>query len=261
ARFEGDASYWQSAFSDGVPVLELPTDYPRPAVKTYKGLTCRRVLDSTLTGALTALAQSHEVSLFMVFEAAIYTLLYRYTDQEDIVLGSPVSGRDHHDLEGQIGFYVNTLALRTRFSGEESFSTLLEKVKQTTLSGYAHQSYPFDRLVDDLDLSRDMSRTPLFDVMLAYQHGGEWAEEPIEGLHIRPYPAENVVSKFDLLFNVIEETETIAIELDYNTDLFSGARIERLLGHLEHLLGAVTTDPGQALYALDYLSAAEKQEL
>ncbi|WP_343858175.1 condensation domain-containing protein, partial [Fulvivirga kasyanovii] len=182
-QLQSHSGYWHGQFFDGVPVLDLPTDHARPSVKKYEGSSAGLKLDKELLPVLQEVSKQEGASLFMVLQAAVYALLYRYTGQEDIVLGTPVSGREHHDLEGQIGFYVNTLALRTRFSGEEGFVHLLDKVKETTLEGYNHQVYPFDRLVDELDLSRDMSRSPLFDVMVSFSSGSGIGEsEQAKGL-------------------------------------------------------------------------------
>src|SRR6185369_13665956 len=150
AQLEAHQSYWWKQFSGEVPVLALPNDFPRPPVKTYHGDRVTGVLDYDATQTAFKLGQQQGASLFMVLLAAVDALLYRYTMQQDIVIGSPLAGRDHHELEEQIGYYINTLALRTRPSGDDSFGVLLEKVKTTTLEAYEHQIYPFDRLVDEL---------------------------------------------------------------------------------------------------------------
>ena len=155
--------YWLNQLLGDLPVLDLPTDYARPAVKTYNGHSVSYVLEPLLSRKLQDLSNRSGSSLFMTLLAGINVLLYRYTGQEDIILGSPIAGRVHSDLEGQIGFYINMLALRTRLSGDESFEDLLEKVKETSLNAYEHQVYPFDKLVEELDLQRDMSRSAVYD--------------------------------------------------------------------------------------------------
>ncbi|WP_343859358.1 AMP-binding protein, partial [Fulvivirga kasyanovii] len=180
---------------------------------------------------------------------------------------TPVSGREHHDLEGQIGFYVNTLALRTRFSGEGSFKSLLDQVKETTLEGYNHQVYPFDRLVDELDLSRDMSRSPLFDVMVSY-HGaggsgigeGEQAKG-LSGIEVSSYGSESTISKFDLSFTFVEGGSDLYVNIEYDTHLFSAERIDRMLGHLNRLLSSASASIEEPLYQLSYLTEEEQRQL
>ena len=163
-------TYWLEQFTGELPVLEIPTDKPRPAVKTYNGGAIHKTINAKLSRGLKALSQEQGATLFMGLLATVKTLLYRYTNQEDIIIGSPIAGREHADLEDQIGFYINTLALRTQFKGEDSYKELLEKVKQVTLGAYEHQVYPFDELVDELQLNRDMSRSALFDVMIVLQN-------------------------------------------------------------------------------------------
>src|SRR5690606_19365535 len=169
-RLESHRTYWKEQFSGELPILELPTDRVRPAIKTYEGGVVRRELSLDQTEGLRSLVQSEGGTLFMGLVALLKALLYRYTGQEDIIVGTPIAGRDHIDLEDQIGFYVNTLALRTQFNGGMSYVELLREVKGVTLGGYEHQVYPFDALVEDLDLSRDMSRNALFDVMIVLQN-------------------------------------------------------------------------------------------
>jgi NRPS condensation-like uncharacterized protein len=169
AELETHQNYWRQQFAGEVPVLALPTDFARPPVKTYRGDRVTRMLAPVTQDAL-RLGQQQGATLFMVLLAAVKALLYRYTSQQDIIVGSPLAGRERQELEEQIGFYVNTLALRTRLSAEDSFRKLLDKVKATTLEAYQHQIYPFDRLVEEMHLSRDASRSPLFDVLAVLQN-------------------------------------------------------------------------------------------
>ncbi|HJT73314.1 MAG TPA: condensation domain-containing protein, partial [Chitinophaga sp.] len=195
--------YWLKQFDGELPVLELIPDRQRPAVKTYNGASVRRKIDMQLTRSLKTLTQELGGTLFMGLLAAVKALIYRYTGQEDVVIGSPIAGRDHVDLEGQIGFYINTLALRTRFKGENSYKELLEEVKQTTLNAYEYQLYPFDELVEKLSLRRDTSRSPLFDVMVILQNAGsENAKaQQLDKLRITGYEGlKQVVSQFDITF-------------------------------------------------------------
>ena len=189
------------------------------------------------------------MTLFMVLLAGLNTLLYRYSGQSDLIVGSPIAGRQHADLEEQIGYYLNTLALRTQVDGQGSFVDLLKGVKQTTLGAYAHQAYPFDRLVEDLQLVRDPSRSPLFDVVLILQNV-ELGSEPdlaLPGVAVESLGAELHISKGDLRFQFAQQGQTLLGSIEYNTDLFDAARIERMSAHLLALMQAIVTQPHLAL--------------
>lgn len=254
-------NYWLSKFEHSVPVLELPTDYPRPAIKTYRGTSLNHSFGLKLTQRIKALSQAQGVSDFMVIMAAVKTLLFRYTNQKDIVVGSPTAGRSHKDLENQLGFYVNLLALRTALDGDDTFATLLEKVKETTLGAYEHEIYPFDKLVDELRLSREMSRSPIFDVAVVFQDTnvqGDFKQE-LEGVTVEKFTAEFKISKYDLRFNFFEgEGEILQLNIEYNTDLFKEVRIRRVINHLRQLLMAVVKSPQVRLTDIDYLTPQEK---
>ncbi|HYV09752.1 MAG TPA: amino acid adenylation domain-containing protein, partial [Pyrinomonadaceae bacterium] len=263
AQLEAHQSYWWKQFSGEVPVLALPNDFPRPPVKTYHGDRVTGVLDHDATQTAFKLGQQQGASLFMVLLAAVNALLYRYTMQQDIVIGSPLAGRDHHELEEQIGYYINTLALRTRPSGDDSFGVLLEKVKTTTLEAYGHQIYPFDRLVDELHLRRDTSRLPLFDVLIEVQNTDLSGRQipVIEGLTVRNFELDNPISKFDLNFRFWEAQDELHAQIEYNTDLFKRTTIERMLGHLQRLFRSAMAHPEQHIGKLPMLTEAEQQQL
>jgi amino acid adenylation domain-containing protein len=200
--------------------------------------------------------------------AAVNALLYKYTGQTDIIIGTPIAGRDHTDLEDQIGFYINTLAIRTTFNTAGSFNSLLANVKRTTLDAYKHQVYPFDELVDNLAIKRDISRNVLFDVMLAWHYTDGPSAEPQAAAQgtgtlnfTRAGVGELITSKFDLVFNFSEAGNALTVMLEYNCDIYTGETAARLLEHLEHLLATVVTEPGTALQDLDIISEAEKQRL
>ena len=259
-------AYWQNQFSGEIPLLEMPTDHVRGAVKTYNGRLYQKTLDSNLIAGLLPILQQEGATMFMGLLGLINTLLYKYSHQSDLTIGSPIAGREHIDLEEQIGFYANTLALRTQFSGEDSYRTLLQTIKSNTLSAYQHQMYPFDELVAELDLSRDMSRNPLFDVMLVLLNnevsGSQSGGQSLGDIKISSYEGgELVASKFDLTFTFIEMGDTFHLSIEYNNDLYERSTIERLSTHLENLLLCVSENADKSLNALDYISAAEKQEL
>ncbi|MDO6434620.1 amino acid adenylation domain-containing protein [Flavitalea sp. BT771] len=258
-------NYWLQQFAGELPVLELPGDRARPAVKTYNGNTIRRTIPPAILTGLQAIALQQGATLFMTLIAVIDTLLYRYSGQTDIVIGSPVAGRDHVDLEDQIGFYVNTLALRTKFSGDDSFLELLQHVKKMTLEAFAHQSYPFDELIRDLDIRRDVSRSNLFDVMVILQNhraDDSAALGEIHELKITPY--EDIIhasSKFDLTFDFVETGDGLQTSIEYNTDIFDESSIQRLAGHLIQLSSALIDEPRQPVGMLDYLPDPEKLQV
>ncbi|RFM33508.1 hybrid non-ribosomal peptide synthetase/type I polyketide synthase [Chitinophaga silvisoli] len=259
------ADYWKKQFEGELPVLQLPIEGPRPGVKTYNGGMIRRKISQAHTQDFKSLLQQEGSTLFMGLLATVNALLYRYTTQEDIIIGSPIAGREHADLEDQIGFYVNTLALRTRFSGQESFRSLLEKVRQLTLEAYEHQMYPFDELVDQLSLQRDVSRNPLFDIMVVLLNTRINNTEAAQLHDVKVKDFDNgghQISKFDLTFNFAEsEQEELFYTIEYNSDLFKLHDIEKLSEHFECLLDAIIKHAGQPLYSLHYIREEELQLL
>ncbi|MCB0564418.1 MAG: amino acid adenylation domain-containing protein [Phaeodactylibacter sp.] len=252
----GLRAYWQGQLAD-LPTLELPEDYPRPAVKTYNGASLQQLFSLEITRQLQALSREQGATLFMTLTALVNVLLYRYTNQTDIVLGTPSAGRTHPDLHDQIGFYVNTLVLRTQLEGEQSFTALLEQVKATALAAFEHELYPFDRLVEELDIPRDMSRSAVFDMMIVLQNN-EQSRLELGDVAIEFEPVQADISKFDLTFSFAENEAGLAVEINYNTDLFRADRIERMFEHLETLMQSVLQAPGHPIEQLDILPEAEK---
>ncbi len=257
---EAHQAYWLEQFSGEIPVLPMPTDFPRPSVKTFAGDIIRQVLDKSLCDELQQFSQQKGVSLFMTLQAIIKTLLYRYTGQEDMVVGTVEAGRTHADLENQIGYYVNTLALRTRFSGEESFDTLLKTVKENTLAAFEHKQYPFDVLVEELGVERNMSRTPLFDVSLVLQNFSAASTSEAE-LEVSNLEMDITISKLDMNLVFFVLNEGLLVHIEYATDLFTETRIYRLIGHLEQLCRSILKDSSQPLHQLTYLTKAEQHQL
>ncbi|HVV06534.1 MAG TPA: amino acid adenylation domain-containing protein, partial [Puia sp.] len=257
--------YWLQQFEGETPVLQLMTDKPRPAMKTYNGAVLSRMLNERSVERLETLCRTSDATLFMGLLAAVNTLLYKYTGQKDIVVGSPIAGRQYADLDDQIGFYLNTLALRTRIGDGDDFLHLLKTVRQLTREAYEHQAWPFDELVKDLKLQRDSSRSALFDVLIDLHRQTDYLPEKlpvIPDLEIAAVEAGNrVISKFDLTFMFIVTDKGLELSVEYNTDLFNGATIQRLISHFEHMVRAVTDDPSRQLSRLDYLSEEEKQQV
>jgi NRPS condensation-like uncharacterized protein len=221
--FEGHRAYWLQQFKGELPLLHMPCDNARPPVKTYNGGAVSRLIDAEVVKSLKALCQKDGSTLFMGLLAAVNALLYRYTGQEDIIIGSPVAGRQHTDLEGQIGFYLNILPLRSRFKGTESFSALLDITRKLMLEAYAHQAYPFDELIDELNIQRDMSRSALFDVFIDFHDSTSGnKQQQLGDLSVEAFDSgEHSVSKFDLTFMFIESDGGLCLAMEYNSDLYS----------------------------------------
>jgi len=247
-------SYWHNKLSGELPVLALPLDYTRAPVQTFNGRRLYFKLDKSL------MATETNASLFMVLVTLVKILLYRYTGQEDIIVGSPIAGRPVLELEDQLGFYVNTLVLRDQIEGEKSFVNLLEQVKQTATEAYHHQNYPFDRLVEELNLKRDLSRSPLFDVMVVLQNQ-ENTPFNLNGITVFPYELTSSLSRFDLTFNFLETESGIEGRIEYNTDLFREERIQRMVSHFQELIKSVISTPKQPIQALNILTEIERHKL
>ncbi|HJT73674.1 MAG TPA: amino acid adenylation domain-containing protein, partial [Chitinophaga sp.] len=258
-------NYWLQQFEGELPVLELRTDKPRPSIKTYSGGAVSKTIGRNITTALKSVAQEQGATLFMGLLAGVNALLHRYTGQEDFIIGSPIAGREHMDLDDQIGFYLNTLALRARFRGQDSYLDLLKHIKQVTLGAYEHQVYPLDELIDEMDFRRDRSRNPLFDVVMVLQNNESAylkKKQELAGLQISEYNGGgHQISKFDLSFYFVEAGDEIHARLEYNTDLYAKETVLRLANHLEQLLAAIADYPSAPLCTLNYLSAAEKEQL
>ncbi len=257
---ERQLAYWQQKLGRGPAALELPADRPRPAAQTFAGDLRIRPLSPRLLAALKALSRQENATLFMTLLAAFKVLLYRYTGQTDIAVGSPIANRTRSELEGVIGFFVNTQVLRSDLSGHPTFRELLRQVKVTATEAYAHQDLPFEMLVEAIQPARDMSRSPLFQVMFVLQNApGEGLALP--GLTLRGLEAPTGTAKFDLLLFAQETAQGLHLSAEYNTDLFDAARIERLLGHFETLLEGAVANPEQPIAALPLLTAEERAQL
>lgn len=260
--------YWLERLAEPLPVLELPLDKGRPANRSYAGGLVHKIINKDLTTKFKAILHEERSTLFMGVLALANILLYKYTNQEDIIIGSPVAGREDPDLENQIGMYVNTLALRTPFNGSDNFKTLLQTVKKITLQAYHYGNYPFDKLIDDLDVKIDPSRNALFDVMVVLhnddirnqneriQNSRDFKVEPYKGRG-----AEYVTSKYDLIFFFTDSNEGLQCGIEYNSDVFYRETIERLSFHLENLMVSVLENPLLALHALQCMSKVQQNEL
>ncbi|MEM6402439.1 MAG: condensation domain-containing protein, partial [Cyanobacteria bacterium P01_D01_bin.116] len=255
---DNQLNYWLSQLKNAPNLLELPTDYPRPAVQTAKGGSIKFELPYDLSQALKQLSQKSGCTLFMTLLAAFQTLLYRYSNSEDIVVGSAIANRQRSELEGLIGCFANTLAFRSDLSGNPSFNELLQRVKDVALGGYAHQDLPFEQLVDELQLVRSLSYTPLFQVMFLLQNAPVQTLT-LEGLSWSPITSDSGTSKFDLTLSMSETANGLIGSFEYNRDLFAANTIERMIGHWQILLQGIVANPQQKLYEFPLLTTLEQQ--
>jgi non-ribosomal peptide synthase domain TIGR01720/amino acid adenylation domain len=261
---ENQLNYWQKQLADAPPLLELPTDQPRPSIPTFQGHTLNFQIDPDLTDKLKTLSQRSGVTLFMTLLATFTTLLFRYSHQEDILIGTPVANRNRQEIEPLMGFFVNTLVMRNSLQGNPTFWELLQQVRQSVLGAYANQDVPFEKVVDVLQIERSLSYNPLFQVMFALQNA-PLGDLNLPGLKATSLAVENVRVKFDLSL-VLEETETekgtyLEGFWEYSSDLFTAERITRLVGHFQTLLKGIVTNPQQQVGELPLLMEAEKQQL
>jgi amino acid adenylation domain-containing protein len=258
--FERQLAYWRSQLAGAPAVLELSTDFPRPQTQSHRGATERLLLSRQLVERLTLLSQQEGATLFMTLLAGFQLLLSRYTGQEDIVVGSPIANRTRSELEHLVGFFVNTLALRTDLSGDPSFRELLRRVRGVALGAYAHQDLPFEKLVEELQPDRIRDRNPFFQVMFALQNAPR-ARLTLPGITLRSLPRRTETSKFDLTLHMSQASQGLTAALEYNTDLFERGTIARMLGHLERLFDEVVADPDRRLSELPLLSHDERHQL
>ncbi|MEE9477534.1 MAG: condensation domain-containing protein, partial [Roseateles sp.] len=252
--------YWNEQLGGEPPVLQLPTDRPRPPFQTGNGASEPYRIEGRLLQELRALSRDHGVTLFMTLMAALKALFQRYSGQSVITVGTPVANRTRLETEGLIGLFVNSLVLSTELSGEMRFDELLPRMKEASLGAYAHQDLPFEQLVELLQPKRDLSRHPLFQVMFALQNA---PFEPLElpGLNLIPISTEQGASQFDLTLYVWETDTGLELMAEYNTDLFDRETIVRMLGHYETLLGGVVADAGCAIGELPLMSEAERRQI
>ena len=257
---ERQLRYWKQQLDGMTHALRLPFDRPRPAMQTYHGARRSFALSQRLTQALQSLSRKTGVTLFMTQLAAFQTLLYRYSGQDEIVVGTPIAGRDNSAVEGLIGFFVNTLVLRADLSGNPAFRDLLVRVREMTLGAYAHQDLPFEKLVAELLPERRLSQSPLFQVLFSYQNMPT-SELQFLGLRTVPLEISTDTAKFDLTLTMIEEAGSLMGSVEYNTDLFDAATVERMVDHYQTLLEGIVANPGQCIGELPLLTAAEKHQV
>jgi amino acid adenylation domain-containing protein len=252
--------YWKQHLAGAPALLNFPTDRPRPAVQKFQGETQTIVLSQSMTDALKSLSRQQGATLFMTLLAAFKTLLFRYTNQADIVVGTPIAGRNRADIENLIGFFVNTQAIRTHLDAEMSFRDLLAQVRTVVLDAHARQDLPFEKLVEELQPERSLSHTPIFQVMFALQNVPMPALE-LRGLEVSAVEATVKTAKFDFSLSFEEKTEGLVGTLEYNTDLFDAATMTRLLGHYSRLLEDVVRSDETRIGDLQVLTEIERERL
>ncbi|HYP54052.1 MAG TPA: condensation domain-containing protein, partial [Pyrinomonadaceae bacterium] len=253
-------SYWKRQLAGSPAVLELPTDRPRPAAQSFRGASRSFEVSAETSEALRALARQEGATLFMTLLAAFKVLLHRYTNQTDIVVGTPVAGRRHVETEPLVGLFVNSLVLRSDLADRPTFRQLLARVRETTLGAEAHQDVPFERLVDELQPERDFSHTPLFQVVFNHQNAPREAT-PMPGLTLSLLEVDGGTSKFDLQLTTEEAGRALKGALVYNTDLFDAATAERMTRHFVALLEAAALAPDASVSELPFLTGDERAQL
>jgi amino acid adenylation domain-containing protein len=254
-------AYWRERLDGHPGTLDLPTDRPRPALQTYRGAIEHLPLSDSLADGLRRLGRRRGATLFMVLLAAFQALLARFTGQDDVLVGSPLAGRVRPEVENLIGFFINTLPLRSRAAGDPPFADLLAQVRETAMGAYVHQDLPFERIVEELEPERDLSQGPLFQVMFALQNAGGPALDLGPGLRAEPVEAQTGTAKFFLSLFVHEAGAALSTEMEYASDLFDPPTVRRLLNHWQTLLAAVAASPEERLSGLPLLSGPERFQI
>jgi amino acid adenylation domain-containing protein len=259
-RLKEKLFYWQERLK-GVRPLEFPLDHRRPLVLSIHGDAVEQWIEKELADQLLKLARAEGVTLFMLLLTAAKTLLYRYSGQQDICVGTPIAERTQRETEGLIGFFTNTLVLRTTLEKGISFRSLLKEVKINTLEAFQHMDTPFEKLVDSMTEKRDMSRNPLFQVMFVLQGAPQMPVLDLPDVHLSVEPAPSTTSKFELTFDVLESVKGLHLRVEYNTDLWKRETIGRLGGHYKELLRSVVADAGRPIEQLNILTPEERRVL
>ncbi|MGG0792541.1 amino acid adenylation domain-containing protein [Brevibacillus laterosporus] len=259
-QYRAQERYWLEKLSGELPVLELPTDYPRPATQSFHGDQVTFTLDAKITQGLYQMARDQESTLYMVLLAAYSAFLNKYSGQNEIVIGSPVAGRPHADLERVMGMFVNTVALRCFPDAEKTFKMYLQEVKQTALKAYENADYPFEEIVEKLNVARDLSRNPVFDTLFVL-HNANQAELNIQGLQFKPYQNDYSMAKFDLTLSGVEAGETIECSMEYATALYKRQTVERMAKHFQQFIGVIVKNPEAKLSSVEVITPEEKTQI
>jgi amino acid adenylation domain-containing protein len=263
AAYQSQLSYWKQQFATLPPVLKLPTDHPRPngqAYQEFRGAQHEISLSKQLTSDLKLFCQKENVTLFMTLLTAYQLLLYRYTGEEDIVVGTPIAGRSLPETEDLIGLFINTLALRTSLAGNPTGRELLRRVRETALGGYANQDVPFEQLVKELQPDRSLHHNPLFQAMFVLQ-SEELPPLQLPGLKVKHFRVGNTKANFDLTLDIVERDGQLVCLFESNADLFEAETIARMMSHFQNLLAGLVANPEQRISQLPLLSQAERRQL
>jgi len=252
--------YWVEKFNGEIPVLNMPTDYLRPSIRSFEGDIVDFRLNKELTSGLKNIAKETGTTIYIVLLAGYNVLMSKYSGQEDIVVGSPIAGRSHADLENIIGMFVNMLVMRNFPKGNKTFREFLEEVKQTALQAYENQDYQFEELVEKLNVRRDMSRNPLFDIMFVLQNIDVESNE-LDGLKVNPYNYEKKTSRFDMTLNAVELRGKIEFNIEYCTKIFRRDTIERLSRHFINILQNIVEDVEVKVSEIQMMSEEEKRQI
>jgi amino acid adenylation domain-containing protein len=259
-KYRKEKEYWLTNLHGTIPVLNLPADRARQLVKTYHGKHLFGIVDKTLTNNILKYSKENSVSPFMVLLASLNILLFKYTGQEDIIIGTPVAGRNHPDIEDQVGIYINTIALRNTIRSSRTFIDFLQDVKTLASGAFSNSNYPFDSLIQELHLERDTSRSPLFDVLIQYQNQDVTALQ-LNDIKSSFYYVDFAANEFDLTFTFTENNGEIDFNIEYNTDLFDSDRIERAAAHLLNILSCALKNPDSCIKDIDILDDTERMML
>jgi tyrocidine synthetase-3 len=253
-------TYWLEEFQGEPPVLELPLDYNRPEIQGFAGSEIEFQLGREESAALKALAREQDVTLYMILLALFYVLLARLSGQEDIIIGTPIEGRPHPDLQKIMGFFVNTLALRGYPGTAKTFNSFLAEVKERVLKAFAHQKYQFEDLVDKVAVNRDMSRNPLFCVVFNFLNI-DVPDVRIPGLKLSQYNRENKTAKFDLTLKGVDAGNHLLFLFEYNTELFKAETIRRFIDHLKMIINQVIQNPDLEIAGIRITSVEKRKQL
>lgn len=259
-KFNYDKDYWISQFKNDIPILNMPTNYIRPVEKSFKGSKVYQTIDSDLTTRIMDFSKNTGVTPYMVLLAAYYILLSKYSMQDDIVIGSPIAARDNSQLENIIGMFVNTLPLRMKINYDYSFADFLKEIKTMCLNSFEHQTYPLDELINNLKVTRDASRSPLFDVLFTYQNNG-YDKLTLGDIESEYYIPDTKISKFDLSLEVIPTDNRLNINFEYCTKLFNEEFIQNISNHYINILKVILNSPNIKISDIDMLFKEEKHRI
>ena len=257
---ETQIAYWKERLAGAPATLDLPVDHPRPVVQTFRGAHQASALSQSVQEGIRILSRREGVTEFMAYLAAFKGLLSRYTGQDDLIVGTPIANRNRIETEGLIGFFVNALVLRTDLAGDPSFREILSRVRETCLGAYGHQDLPFDRLVEELHVTRDLSRNPLFQTMFVLHNASLQAAE-LSGFDLSPVEGDGETAHFDLTLQIADTGQGLTASLIYNADLFEPGTITRMLGSFQILLEALIADPDRRLSRLPILTESERHKI